>query len=534
MTDVKPNKPTIAADAIPVGAVLAYGGDPSKLAPQGWLLCDGSGHDVAELPELFKAIGTANGGYPGQSFNLPNFQGYFLRGTAGATVRDPDVKTRTAAQKGGNVEDRPGSVESWATSFVGQSFQGEADHLPHRLHRAYEDFSEKLAHWEDGTLTWSGFVTGGDKESRPVNAYVHFIIKASSTDSRNNPTAIPTGAILPFAGRVLTDTRFLSCNGNSHLAASQPELFAVLGKSFGGNGNPYFYVPDFRGRFLRGVSGSTGNDPDATTRTAPQPTLPSGECGSVGNLVGSVQDWATGAPRNPISLTFHHLPTGSKKATNIRGQHVCKYTSKTTNVKLKGGNLETRPGNVNVDWYVCGGPASSTATSDGFPIGAVVGFPGEARPPSEYWAPCDGAGQATTDAYAPLFAQIGYANGGSGNVFYLPDYRGRFLRGTDHGAGRDPDAAQRLPPLEAAGGNFGDAVGSVQEFATGAPRTSAFSIEVKNLPKDDSNTADTVKGGFRVGEWNKGSKDVDATSGDKETRPININVNYYIKYASAP
>src|SRR5256885_1023587 len=41
-----------------------------------------------------------------------------------------------------------------------------------------------------------------------------------------------------------------------------------------------------------------------------------------------------------------------------------------------------------------------------------------------------------------------------------PDLRGRSLRGTDSGAGRDPDSASRVAINP--GGNAGDMVGSVQ------------------------------------------------------------------------
>src|SRR6185312_6488781 len=73
-------------------------------------------------------------------------------------------------------------------------------------------------------------------------------------------------------------------------------------------------------------------------------------------------------------------------------------------------------------------------------------------------------------SYPALFAAIGVAHGGGDGVttFNLPDYQGRFLRGVDNGAKRDPGAGQRLAPqagnaaVTGGFGNDGDKVGSVQ------------------------------------------------------------------------
>ena len=58
------------------------------------------------------------------------------------------------------------------------------------------------------------------------------------------------------------------------------------------------------------------------------------------------------------------------------------------------------------------------------------------------WLECDGTAVSRT-TYATLFAKIGTAWGqGDGvNTFNVPDLRGLFLRGWDHGAGRDPNTA---------------------------------------------------------------------------------------------
>lgn len=111
------------------------------------------------------------------------------------------------------------------------------------------------------------------------------------------------------------------------------------------------------------------------------------------------------------------------------------------------------------------GNCSSSSSSGGgglAPSGAVMAFGGTAAP--DGWLVCDGSTVSRTQ-YATLFAAIGVAHGsGDGSTtFNLPDYRGRFLRGVDQGAGRDPDVATRTAANP--GGNVGDAVGSLEAAA---------------------------------------------------------------------
>lgn len=93
------------------------------------------------------------------------------------------------------------------------------------------------------------------------------------------------------------------------------------------------------------------------------------------------------------------------------------------------------------------------------PAGTVVSFPGT-TPPSG-WLLCDGSAISRT-TYSSLFTAISTKHGYGDNstTFNLPDYRGRFLRGSDNGQGRDPDRATRT--AMAVGGATGDDVGTVQ------------------------------------------------------------------------
>jgi microcystin-dependent protein len=104
------------------------------------------------------------------------------------------------------------------------------------------------------------------------------------------------------------------------------------------------------------------------------------------------------------------------------------------------------------------------------PAGAIMPYGGRTAPPG--WVLCDGSTyDGSLPQYAGIFNAIGTAFGGSGNMFRVPDLRGRFLRGLDAGAGVDPDFASRT------GGEGASKIGSTQASAvfplTGSGTTSA-------------------------------------------------------------
>lgn len=71
---------------IAVGSIVAFASDDfTPLIAQGWAACDGSTLITIQYPELFAAIGYANGG-SGDGFNLPDLRGYFIRGVQNEEV----------------------------------------------------------------------------------------------------------------------------------------------------------------------------------------------------------------------------------------------------------------------------------------------------------------------------------------------------------------------------------------------------------------------------------------------------------------
>lgn len=193
---VKATLATAVQNALtPAGAVLSYAG---STAPAGFLHCDGSAVSRTTYADLFAAIGEAHGSGDGSTtFNLPDYRGRFLRGWSNGSGNDPDKSTRTAMATGGATGDNVGSVQ-------GHAFQTHT----HIQNSHYHDIGAANAGGSIGYAQWAntGFSNGNDvnptysrtkgvtatnqnaaasgataqastNETRPVNAYVMFIIK---------------------------------------------------------------------------------------------------------------------------------------------------------------------------------------------------------------------------------------------------------------------------------------------------------------------------------------------------------------------
>lgn len=500
--------------SVPVGAVLPYAGRLTgpQLNEAGWAVCDGRSFPQGNS-ELFEAIGTANGG-DADNFNLPELRGYFLRGNdPGHAV---DFGPRYARVPGANAGFQAGSCEQYSTSLpTGQDAKFVAAvHDETATHYSYAGTSaEMLTSGSEQVFKSDG---GGDPESRPVNAYVTFVIKTIST------ARLLPGMIVPFAGNDTTTALYVSyalCNGWAFPRAGHEEMYDALGPAHGTDGENV-NLPDYRGRFLRGVDPTGQNDPEAAKRTEMAPG------GAVGAAVGSIQPWATGRPTQaPFTITIK-LGTTEFTSDHALGHDLAAWNAGAAAVDLTLGfaDNETRPVNVAVDYYML---CTAEKEADLFPIGGVIAFPGTKTPPSsDQWWVCNGTAMSKTDPKAAkLFAAIGTANGGDDGHFNLPDYQGCFLRGRDHGTGRDPDLELRNPRP---GGLSGDNVGSVQGHATGQPAR-RITASVAHLPPYDYHNAASLAAN-EVPEWDDESL-VNVQGGDPETRPLNAAVVFYIKYA---
>ena len=372
--------------------------------------------------------------------------------------------------------------------------------------------------WNSGATTFD--VDGGDRETRPVNSYVNFIIKL------NNAASVPVGSIISYAGADGAQAHpirpWLQCNGNQYSIIEYPDLAKVtLGRY--STATNMVGVPKFTGKFLRGVDGNTGNDPDARER------LPAPD-GTKGDAVGTVQNYGTSPKGWSVSIT-HFPPDSSTKLYTISGHANLKESGLSRNYLFSGGAKESRPNNVSVDHYIY---ASSTSDPTNFPLGGIIGIPGDGEPDTRYWTLADGRSIETSTNPA-LFQVLQTAWGGAadGTSFNLPDLRDQFLRGLDltPAAADDPlGDPDRWSRTASNPGGVTSGTGSKQSFATGQPHRS-FTIN-KDYPTGKDNNAATAVGND-TSAFNSGASSYKLSGGDSETAPTNIAVFFYIKTANA-
>ena len=278
-----------------------------------------------------------------------------------------------------------------------------------------------------------------------------------------------------------------------------------------------------------GSTGPTGNDGAAGptgVQGATGPTGPTGmgngPTGVTGNTGPTGADGSTG-PQGPagVGTTGPTGPTGDAGVAGSAGPQ-----GPTGN---DGPTGPTGPQGV-------AGPTGPVASSD-VPVGSIMPFAGSSAPAG--WLICDGSSVNRT-TYATLFGVIGSAwgNGDGSTTFNLPDLRGRFLRGVDGGAGRDPDAAGRTASNP--GGNTGNNVGTVQGDEV-KPHNHTITDPGHNHTSVNSDIVRNTGGyGTGLGTGGLGPNTITMNSNTTgisinnstgtETRPKNASVNFIIKY----
>lgn len=161
----------------------------------------------------------------------------------------------------------------------------------------------------------------------------------------------PVGAVISHGGVLAEGSYWMLCNGDVLSEGAYPELFDVIGRTYGGDeALKEFRLPDYQGVFLRGADAVQGKSPKATRdRISLHPT---------GNVVasglGTLQLYATKRPNgDTFRADFAHLPTGSKGTHGVtKDNNTAKQDSRAQNTCTSGGDAESRPRNVYVNFYI--------------------------------------------------------------------------------------------------------------------------------------------------------------------------------------
>ena len=155
--------------------------------------------------------------------------------------------------------------------------------------------------------------------------------------------------------------------------------------------------------------------------------------------------------------------------------------------------------------------------------GSIVAYTANTVPSG--YLECNGAAVSRTD-FSALFAIISddFGPGNGSSTFNLPDLRGEFIRGWDHGAGNDPDVLTRT---DRGDGVTDDRIGTKQASAleshTHAFPSIQFQVETGSGLSDN--------GGDQRGNINMNTLTLGSTGdGTGETRPRNIYMMYLIKF----
>lgn len=227
---------------------------------------------------------------------------------------------------------------------------------------------------------------------------------------------------------------------------------------------------------------------------------------------------------NTFSVSIPHIPKDFHY-TNVGatgGQNMVDWNSSSNTFDVQGGDNETRPLNVYMNFII-------KLTNDAaIPVGSLIPYAGSDQsnivPPDPLWLACDG-NKYSQRQFKDLFSVIGtrFSSSASPREFAVPIIDGQFIRGVDLKAGRDPDANNRIPAPD---GTKGPVVGTIQTYGTSS---NGLSVNINNYPVDNTHDIFKTAGHDNLHNINNAATQSWSYGDAKESRPDNVYVTYYIK-----
>ncbi|HCT08784.1 MAG TPA: phage tail protein [Pseudomonas sp.] len=246
-------------------------------------------------------------------------------------------------------------------------------------------------------------------------------------------SALPVGSMVAFPVDKVP-VGFLEIDGSVKSAAAYPDLAKFLGTAFnkGDEGVGNFRLPESRGEFLRGWDHGRGVDPGRMIGTYQLDQFQGHTFSGAAAAGGSTPAFDTwGNVGTPVSLKYPPVTDGVNGAPRVgaetRGRNMAVMWC------IKAWNAPINQGNIDVAALV----SELDVLKSAVPVGSIVPFPKAAVPPG--YLELDGSVKSIA-TYPDLAAYLGTTfNTGSepAGYFRLPESRGEFLRGWDHGRGVD-------------------------------------------------------------------------------------------------
>lgn len=171
-------------------------------------------------------------------------------------------------------------------------------------------------------------------------------------------------------------------------------------------------------------------------------------------------------------------------------------------------------------------------TDAGAPVGMVTAFAQATVPSGGGWLECNGAAVSRT-TYSILFDLLGttYGPGNGTTTFNLPDLRGYFVRGWNHGAGANPDTGRAIATVQTSSNLSHTHTGTTtsngahtHQITTGVTGSGTNSIILRSPVTSVSTGVNATESG---GTHNHTF--TTAASGGTEARPSNVAMMYCIR-----
>lgn len=185
------------------------------------------------------------------------------------------------------------------------------------------------------------------------------------------------------------------------------------------------------------------------------------------------------------------------------------------------------------------GSQLTNLNTSGLPTGSIIPWEGSLTSLPTGWLYADGSTISRT-TYSNLFSHVGtkFGAGDGSSTFSIPDYRGRALRGTDNGAGVDPDASSRTingvtQSNSTSGTVQGDEMTSHDHhlFFAGSADNNSPALTSSNYALDTASVTWNTHYRYEIlATSSVANNGKTSATGGNETRMKNIAVHYLIKY----